>query len=154
MKVSFIEPDASKTRTSTPFGSNPIAYGSSHTEKWSQYIYRDLSEPFNKEGLSLPNWLIGWVQEKDLNVLLSLSWGVVAWSLNILPLEPEVFGSTAMRYSSLTTANKPFMIAIHGSIVFDEHGKSSIFFGFSKDIWNNCWNLMFVINIQFYDEQK
>lgn len=33
MKVSFMEPDASNTRTSTPFGSNPIAYGSSQTDK-------------------------------------------------------------------------------------------------------------------------
>lgn len=33
MKVSFIDPDASNTRTSTPLGSNPIAYGSSQTNE-------------------------------------------------------------------------------------------------------------------------
>lgn len=32
MKVSFIEPEASKTRISSEFGNSPMAYGSSQTE--------------------------------------------------------------------------------------------------------------------------
>lgn len=84
---------------------------------------------------------MGWDQEKDLNGLFASSCGDVIWSLTILPLVElasgriEVFGSTAMRNSSLTTANNSFMIAIHGSIVFDELvGKRSTFRGFSDDI--------------------
>lgn len=84
---------------------------------------------------------MGWDQANDLNGLLVLSWANDTWSLKILPLvalesgKIEFFGSTAMRNSSLTTANKSFITAIHGSIVFDELvGNSSIFFGFSDDI--------------------
>lgn len=83
---------------------------------------------------------MGWDQANDLNGLFVLSCDAT-WSLNTLPLvapesgKIEFFGSTAMRNSSLTTANKLFMTAMHGSIVFDELvGKSSIFLGFSDDI--------------------
>lgn len=135
MKVSFIEPDASNTRISMLFGNSPIAYGSSQT-----------------------SWLIGCDQANDLNALLLLSCANATWSLCILPLvalesgKIDFFGSTAMRNSSFTTANKSFITAMHGSIVFEELvGNSSTFRGLSDDIWKQ--NRLFCGSAHFSQSQ-
>lgn len=93
------------------------------------------------ECVYLPSWLMGCDQANDLNTLLLLSWASATWSLCILPLvalesgKIDFFGSTAMRNSSFTTANKSFITAMHGSMVFEELvGNSSIFLGRSADI--------------------
>lgn len=137
MNVSFIEPDASRTRTSTPFGSKPIAYGSSHTKCISNFNDNFKKNTHYDYFYLLPNCVTGCDHAKDLNVLLVFSGKATC----IFPLDAldsgkiELFGSTAIRNSSFTTANKSFIIAMHGSIVRDELvGNKSILRGLSDEI--------------------
>lgn len=85
----------------------------------------------------LPNCVTGCDHAKDLNVLLVFSGKATC----IFPLDAldsgriELFGSTAIKNSSFTTANKSFIIAMHGSIVRDELvGNKSILRGLSDEI--------------------
>lgn len=92
---------------------------------------------------NLPSESNGCVQTNDLNRLLPLvtppcapvGCPIITFSFVFESINVELFGSTAIKNSSLTTAKQSLMIAIHGSIVFEELvGNRSSFFGLSPEI--------------------